>query len=137
MGEDGGQVDHDSHCFRILRAADARPWALERAVRGLRASVRVGPTLLPVDVPRFDLGRVPGKAEDLGTAAGASGAGVPVPAVVDGRWAWLQPYPGEEGGEARWNALGVCLGDARPRLDERAIPCVVEGFMEMTKPLGG
>jgi hypothetical protein len=139
------------------------PWTVERAMKSLTASIRVGPTLLPIDLPAFSAGREPKSLSDVEKAAHQDAShGLPIPAMANSGWAWMQPYPNDEAArgtaatgntttaategvgdgtqhnrdsEVRYNAFPICQQDVKPRLDRKSMLCVVEGYLELTAPL--
>ncbi|KAK4040197.1 hypothetical protein C8A01DRAFT_35799 [Parachaetomium inaequale] len=126
------------------------PWTVERALARMTAFFRVGPLLVPADVPALAGQELAKHVLRPGDAPGAvlQGSEVAAPCVGKARWAWLQPYydpdaggvkAGGAGGKMElvpppYVALGVGGVDGTPRF-EAGPYTAVEGFLRQTEPM--
>lgn len=103
----------------------------------------IGPLLLQKDIPdENDAGQVSvGETVPGLEAEKELKLGVPVPATTLGEWAWLQPYftptaADASEGSTNYTRLKLEKVDERTRFEE-APYTVIEGHLQLRKPLGG
>ena len=114
-------------------------WTIDAGVHRITAFFKLGPLLVPGDVPAYDASKVVAKDYKLDdpNAPQANGK-LPVPAVSVMDWAWLQPYedtgPNGEERSTVYNSMDVMAVGDKPVLDVGTPHTAVEGFLQMKTP---
>jgi len=123
------------------------PWTIQQAMTRMTAFLRLGPSLVSVDVPQNydDTRKVDPQSWTTPLPDGAGTNSPAMPAVrlpVSGKkglWRWLQPYdvPGinaTDPHDTRYNEMDVDQEDTRIRKD---LPpyTFVEGYLQLARPL--
>ena len=126
-----------------IRQLKLPPWTVSAGLSLIAAFFKIGPVLVPRDVPPFDEGKAVLKdyrLDDADAAKRPAETGkIQVPNVGLGDWKWLQPYCGS-GPAGRpqgtmYNLLGVEAVDGKPGWEEGPYT-VVEGFLQQTRAFG-
>jgi hypothetical protein len=121
-------------------------WAVSAAMRNLRASLRVGPLLVP-GLPPADTVKATTTTTDTenkGEAARAAASTAPPPPAPPAQvvqmpfagvnqWEWLQPRL--DGGRTVYDPLAVAKVDEQLKVEEAASMQVVEGYAMLKKNL--
>jgi hypothetical protein len=106
-------------------------WIVEKALQKMTYFFKIGPLLVPNDVPaQYSKDyAVTADSDDAANQKLAPGFELPVPAVAVGNWMWLQPYP--EG----YNALALSKKQDSLARFEKAPYTAVEGYLQLKGPL--
>lgn len=123
-----------------IRQLKLPPWTVSNGISQIAAFFKIGPVLVPKEVPPFDEGKVVLKDYRLDDATAPTETGrIAVPNVGLGDWKWLQPYWDQSGkggvGETKYNLLGVDAVGTKPGWEEGPYTAV-EGFLQQRKPFG-
>ncbi|MCJ1404015.1 hypothetical protein MMC11_007239 [Xylographa trunciseda] len=124
------------NCYTALlpvRQMKLPQWTIHTGLNEISAFFKMGPFLVPSDVPAFDTTKIVAKDYKLDDPNAPQPNGtLPIPSVGMGDWAWLQPYANRAGGTS-YNVMDVASPSSKPQFED-APYTVIEGFLQQKKP---
>jgi hypothetical protein len=111
-------------------------WVVSEGINRISAAFRIGPLLVPGDVPALDKQRLVSHDyvldEDNKPATTGS---IPMPNFDLGDWVWLQPFWDTNRSTTEYNFVDVGKEALKPRFEPLPYSAV-EGFLQMKNPFG-
>lgn len=126
----------------LTRLLSLPPWIISSGIKRVSTFFRMGPLLVPGDVPAFVMDKKVDHDYQLDEKNVPETTGkIPVPvALRKEEWVWLQPFWLQDEGETEYNFLDVdeeALQQTSPWNGKDNVPCTaVEDYLQMRKPFG-
>ena len=128
-----------------VRELKLPPWAVEQSLKNITAFFKLGPLIIPRDIPAYDSQHVLREGSDLpkGTRESTPQSNpVLIPSIATADWDWLQPHvvPSTTSNgktlTTHYNALPVACPDNRVRFEPTPYTAI-EGYLHLKRPITG